>query len=201
MLQRQMHRAKLSWGRRQPRPGKNTWQGPPQQQSKGRQHGMASSQFISSWHLLYCNVFRSMTAMAQTHLLQAMQGVARLHSVPCFRQPLAPLPQHQQFSHHEERPPLPQQQQQSSSHGAQSMAEPQLAQTRQSAEGRPAHVARSTDQPQQQQVQHQQQQKRRVREDENTVIVRGNRYTKLECVGRGGSSKVFKVILAVTCAL
>ena len=55
-------------------------------------------------------------------------------------------------------------------------------------------------QPQQsheQQPQHQhqqlQQQKRRVREDENSVIVRGNRYTKLECVGRGGSSKVFKV--------
>ncbi len=34
---------------------------------------------------------------------------------------------------------------------------------------------------------------RRVREDENTVVVRGTRYTKLECVGRGGSSKVFKV--------
>lgn len=32
-----------------------------------------------------------------------------------------------------------------------------------------------------------------MREDENSVIVRGNRYTKLECVGRGGSSKVFKV--------
>ncbi|KAL0032168.1 hypothetical protein WJX77_008646 [Trebouxia sp. C0004] len=104
------------------------------------------------------------------------------------RQPLAPLQQHQQLSHCEERPPL--QQQQSSSQAAQSMAEPQLAQTRQSAEGRPAHVARSTDQPQQQQ----QQQRRRVREDENTVIVRGNRYTKLECVGRGGSSKVFKVM-------
>ncbi|KAK9842292.1 hypothetical protein WJX81_004955 [Elliptochloris bilobata] len=35
---------------------------------------------------------------------------------------------------------------------------------------------------------------RRVREDENTVVVRGTRYTKLECVGRGGSSKVFKVM-------
>lgn len=34
---------------------------------------------------------------------------------------------------------------------------------------------------------------RRVREDENTVVVRGTRYTKLECVGRGGSSKVYKV--------
>ena len=27
-------------------------------------------------------------------------------------------------------------------------------------------------------------------EDENSVVVRGTRYTKLECVGRGGSSKV-----------
>ena len=35
--------------------------------------------------------------------------------------------------------------------------------------------------------------RRRVREDENTVVVRNTRYTKLECVGRGGSSKVFKV--------
>jgi hypothetical protein len=34
---------------------------------------------------------------------------------------------------------------------------------------------------------------RRVREDENSVVVRGTRYTKLECVGRGGSSKVYKV--------
>ena len=84
------------------------------------------------------------------------------------------------------------------------MAEPQLAESRQHAEGRPAHVPRSTDQPQQQQLQQQQQpqqQKRRVREDENTVIVRGNRYTKLECVGRGGSSKVFKVILSGSPAL
>ena len=37
---------------------------------------------------------------------------------------------------------------------------------------------------------------RRVREDENTVMVRNTRYTKLECVGRGGSSKVFKVCVA-----
>ena len=35
--------------------------------------------------------------------------------------------------------------------------------------------------------------KRVIREDENTVLVRRTRYTKLECVGRGGSSKVFKV--------
>ena len=36
-------------------------------------------------------------------------------------------------------------------------------------------------------------QPRRVREDENTVVVGNNRYTKLECIGKGGSSKVFKV--------
>ena len=35
---------------------------------------------------------------------------------------------------------------------------------------------------------------RRVREDENTVVVRNTRYVKLECVGKGGSSKVFKVM-------
>jgi len=65
MLRRQTHRAKLPWDRRQPKPGKNTWQGPPQQQSEGRLllNGMASSQSVSSWHLLYCTVFRSMTAM------------------------------------------------------------------------------------------------------------------------------------------
>lgn len=33
----------------------------------------------------------------------------------------------------------------------------------------------------------------RPKEDAQTVYVRGVRYTKLECVGRGGSSKVFKV--------
>ncbi|KAK9833841.1 hypothetical protein WJX74_007511 [Apatococcus lobatus] len=37
-------------------------------------------------------------------------------------------------------------------------------------------------------------QPRRVREDENTVLVGNNRYTKLECIGKGGSSKVFKVM-------
>lgn len=36
----------------------------------------------------------------------------------------------------------------------------------------------------------QQQQRRRVIEDENTIVVKGISYTKLECVGRGGSSKV-----------
>lgn len=35
---------------------------------------------------------------------------------------------------------------------------------------------------------------RRVVEDENSVIVKGIAYTKLECVGKGGSSKVFKVM-------
>jgi serine/threonine-protein kinase TTK/MPS1 len=35
---------------------------------------------------------------------------------------------------------------------------------------------------------------RRAREDAHTVFVQGVRYTKLECVGRGGSSKVFKVM-------
>jgi hypothetical protein len=53
---------------------------------------------------------------------------------------------------------------------------------------------------QQQQLQQQQQQQAaaapkqtRPREDAQTVYVQGTRYTKLECVGRGGSSKVFKV--------
>ncbi len=36
-----------------------------------------------------------------------------------------------------------------------------------------------------------------VREDENSVIVHDKRYTKLECVGRGGSSKVYKVRASV----
>lgn len=40
---------------------------------------------------------------------------------------------------------------------------------------------------------------RRVREDENSVVVRGTRYTKLECVGRGGSSKVYKVRKLALC--
>lgn len=40
-------------------------------------------------------------------------------------------------------------------------------------------------------AQQQQQQQHRVRrEDENSVVVCSTRYTKLECVGRGGSSKV-----------
>ena len=40
---------------------------------------------------------------------------------------------------------------------------------------------------------------RRVREDDTTVHVRGVRFTKLECVGKGGSSKVFKVRLVFPC--
>ena len=35
--------------------------------------------------------------------------------------------------------------------------------------------------------------KTRPREDEHSVTVGKNRYTKLEVVGKGGSSKVFKV--------
>lgn len=38
-----------------------------------------------------------------------------------------------------------------------------------------------------------QSQRKAIREDENMAMVRGTRYTKLECVGKGGSSKVFKV--------
>lgn len=34
----------------------------------------------------------------------------------------------------------------------------------------------------------------RPREDENTVFVNGVKYTKLECVGQGGTCKVFKVV-------
>ena len=34
----------------------------------------------------------------------------------------------------------------------------------------------------------------RPREDENTVIVNGVKYTKLECIGQGGTCKVFKVV-------
>ena len=60
------------------------------------------------------------------------------------------------------------------------------------------HAAQQQAQPPHQQQQKQQhgaqaqtQQHHRVRrEDENSVVVRGTRYTKLECVGRGGSSKV-----------
>ena len=52
-----------------------------------------------------------------------------------------------------------------------------------------AHPPNSADQGKETTPRH-----RRVREDENMVLVRSTRYTKLECVGRGGSSKVFKVL-------
>ena len=57
------------------------------------------------------------------------------------------------------------------------------------------HASQQPSQPSQQQQKQQhgaqgQQQHRVRREDENSVVVRGTRYTKLECVGRGGSSKV-----------
>ena len=58
------------------------------------------------------------------------------------------------------------------------------------------HASQQTVQPQHPPQQHHgaqqqgQQQHRVRREDENSVVVRGTRYTKLECVGRGGSSKV-----------
>ena len=35
---------------------------------------------------------------------------------------------------------------------------------------------------------------RRIVEDENSIVVKGIMYTKLECVGKGGSSKVYKVM-------
>lgn len=51
-----------------------------------------------------------------------------------------------------------------------------------------------------QQVQQQQAVRQsRPREDAQTVYVQGTRYTKLECVGRGGSSKVFKVRRGYMC--
>ena len=33
------------------------------------------------------------------------------------------------------------------------------------------------------------------RRDDNAIYVKGRKYTKLECVGTGGSSKVFKVCI------
>ena len=131
--------------------------------------------------------------------------------VLCCRQPLAPLPQQQPgplSSHsqtHQQNMQQQQQQQQQNNgiaHTAQALQQPhsqlqQPMQQTQAPEGRQAATHRELDRALQQPQQQQPQQKRRVREDENTVIVRGNRYTKLECVGRGGSSKVFKVGLVV----
>ena len=56
--------------------------------------------------------------------------------------------------------------------------------------GPPAQQAAPAQQQTGQQPQPQQQPHRVRREDENSVVVRGTCYTKLECVGRGGSSKV-----------
>ncbi|KAI7845303.1 hypothetical protein COHA_001145 [Chlorella ohadii] len=57
-------------------------------------------------------------------------------------------------------------------------------------QARPAAAAVPAAVPQQQQARP----GRRVVEDENTVTVKDIVYTKLECVGRGGSSKVYKVM-------
>lgn len=48
--------------------------------------------------------------------------------------------------------------------------------------------------PQQQMQQHTSRPGRRIVEDENSIVVKGIMYTKLECVGKGGSSKVYKVM-------
>ena len=89
-----------------------------------------------------------------------------------------PAPRQQDQQREQQRKRQQQQQQQLALHAAEQ--EQQRQQQQQLAQ-------------QQQQQQASQQQRRRVREDENTVMVRNSRYTKLECVGRGGSSKVFKV--------
>ena len=101
------------------------------------------------------------------------------------RQPLASLTQPQS-----DPPPQQQQHHSLSQQSRQAAGAQQPVVHKQSQHQPPQQQQR---QPQQLQQAQQQQQKRRVREDENSVIVRGNRYTKLECVGRGGSSKVFKV--------
>ena len=124
-------------------------------------------------------------------LLVTCYNPATHNSAPdARRQPLAPLPQLHS------NPPQQQQQQ----HHSLSQQSRQAAAAQQPIVHRePQHKPPQQRQPQQQQAQQQQQQqKRRVREDENNVIVRGNRYTKLECVGRGGSSKVFKVHITIT---
>ena len=79
----------------------------------------------------------------------------------------------------------------------QSKAPKQAARVQQGARDQPQqHASQQAVQPQHPPQQHHgsqqqgQQQHRVRREDENSVVVRGTRYTKLECVGRGGSSKV-----------
>lgn len=113
------------------------------------------------------------------------------------RQPLAPLPQPQgDPPQHQQQQTYPHSssQQPRQTSAAQQPAALKDARQQQQLQQQP-HQQLSHQQQQLQQQSHQQSQpqKRRVREDENSVIVRGNRYTKLECVGRGGSSKVFKV--------
>ncbi len=72
----------------------------------------------------------------------------------------------------------------------------QQRQQQQEQQAQPAHAAAAMARQQQQGQQQQQQQlppQLKPREDAQTVYIRNVRYTKLECVGRGGSSKVFKV--------
>ena len=132
---------------------------------------------------------------------QAMRVLSLICFIPAVldcahdvcRQPLAPLPQPQSDA------PQQQQQHHSSSQQSRQAAAAQQPVLHKESQHKPPQQQQKQRQPQQlQQAQQQQQQKRRVREDENSVIVRGNRYTKLECVGRGGSSKVFKVRVMIT---
>ena len=108
------------------------------------------------------------------------------------RQPLAPLPQP-----HSDPPQQQQQQHHSSLQQSRQAAGAQQPVVHKEPQHKPPQQQHRQPQQLQQAQLQQQQQKRRVREDENSVIVRGNRYTKLECVGRGGSSKVFKVRIMI----
>ena len=108
------------------------------------------------------------------------------------RQPLAPLPQP-----HSGPPQQQQQQHHSLSQQCRQAAGTQQPVVHEDFQHKPPQQQQRQPQQLQQAQQQQQQQKRRVREDENSVMVRGNRYTKLECVGRGGSSKVFKVRIMI----
>ena len=96
----------------------------------------------------------------------ALQGAAPLqaaHAQQSLQQSAQPQPQQPQHHHQQQ-------------HAKKLQAQAQLRQQQQQEPHGP--------QPQGQQ------QHRVRREDENSVVVRGTRYTKLECVGRGGSSKV-----------
>ncbi|GBF89221.1 serine threonine kinase family [Raphidocelis subcapitata] len=125
----------------------------------------------------------------QRQSLQAQQAAQQ-------QAPAPPRPQPQQVPPSQQgQPRQPQQQQQ------QRQPQPPAQQQPQQQQGQQQQV-------QQQQPQQQGQQpaapapapapaaavQRRAREDAHTVYVQGVRYTKLECVGRGGSSKVFKVM-------